>query len=201
MDKREIHKAIRHKFHLSNRTTRTSNLPYCSGMRYPRSVLAELFGDLNFDLGAEIGVRRGNFSRQLCEANPDLHLYCIDIWGVYDNKYTQEKQDEIFNYASKRLAEYNCTLIRKASLDALEDIEDASLDFVYIDANHKFDHAMMDIILWSKKVRKNGIVSVHDVYGGEVGVQKAVESYVHCHHIDPWYVTKELAPTAYWVKP
>jgi hypothetical protein len=60
---------------------------------------------------------------------------------------------------------------------------------------------MLDIILWSKKVRKNGIIACHDCYGGETGVEKAVEAYTHSHHIDPWYVTKELQPTAYWVNP
>lgn len=196
-----IHKTIRKKFHLSNLTTRTANLPYCSGMRYNRDHLAELFCELGFKIGAEIGVRQGAYSAKLCHRNPGVELYCIDVWGVYDNKYTQEKQDYIYSKAVKNLAKFNATLIKKKSLDAVGYFQDGSLDFVYIDGNHKFDHVMVDIIEWSKKVRKGGIIAVHDFYGGEVGVQKSVEAYVHCHHIDPWYVTKELAPTAYWVKP
>jgi hypothetical protein len=201
VDNRAIHKAIRRKFHLSNLTTRTMNLPYCSGMRYNRYTLAELFGELDFNKGAEIGVRQGTYSRRLCNRNPNLEMFCIDPWDVIGTKYSKEKQDRIYKTAVRNLSKYNATLIRKTSMEALDDFEDESLDFVYIDGDHNFDFVVMDIIFWSKKVRKNGIVAVHDCYGGEVGVEKAVEAYVHCHHIDPWYVTKELAPTAYWVKP
>ena len=201
VDKTTIHKAIREKFHLSNLTTQTMNLPYCSGMRYNRNHLAELLGELVFNRGAEIGVRQGAYSTRLCRCNPNLKLFCIDVWGVCGNKYTQEEQDFMYSKAEKNLSKYDTVLIRKKSLDVIEDFKDESLDFVYIDANHNFDFVMMDIICWSRKVRENGIVAVHDFYGAQVGVQKAVEAYVHCHHIDPWYVTKELAPTAYWVKP
>lgn len=201
MDSRAIHLAIRNKFHLSNLTTRTANLPYCSGFRYNRNHLAELLGELGHNRGAEIGVREGAYSARLCRHNPNIELFCIDVWGVFDKKYTQEKQDSIYAKAVQNLSKYNATLIRKKSLDAINDFKDESLDFVYIDGNHKFDYACPDIIYWSYKVRTGGIVAVHDCYGGEAGVQKAVEAYVHSHHIDPWYITKELAPTAYWVKP
>lgn len=201
MSNKEIHQAIRRKFHLSNLTTRMANLPYCSGMRYNRYHLAELLGELGYNKGAEIGVRQGAYSAKLCRSNPNLKLLCIDPWSALGEKYPQEKQDFIYSKAIENLSKYGVTFIRKTSFDALADVEDESLDFVYIDGDHKFDTAMMDIIFWSRKVRSGGIVAAHDCYGGEVGVQKAVEAYVHCHHIDPWYVTKELAPTAYWVKP
>ena len=116
-------------------------------------------------------------------------------------KYTQKRQDEIYAYALQVLSSCNVKIIKKDSVEALSDIEDRSLDFVYIDGDHHFDFVCPDIINWSKKVKHNGIVAAHDVYGGEVGVQKAVEAYVHAHDIRPWYVTKELMPTAYWVNP
>ena len=201
MDKAAIHKAIKRKFHLSNLTTRTMNLPYCAGQRYSRTHLAELFGDLGLNKGAEIGVRAGGYSVRICNRNPSVKMFCIDPWSALGTKYPQERQDFIYSRAIKNLAKFNVTFIRKTSMDAVGDFKDESLDFVYIDGNHNFDFVMVDIIEWSKKVRKNGIVAVHDFYGGEVGVQKAVEAYAHCHHIDPWYATKELAPTAFWVKP
>lgn len=199
MDNRDIHIAIRNKFHLSNKTR--TNLPYCSGQRYNRNHLAELYGELNFNKGAEIGVRRGRYSEILCKNNPNLELYCVDSWDAYDNKYPQPKQNRIFRYAVDKLSKYNTKIIRKSSMDALSDVEDNELDFVFIDANHRFDYVMMDLILWAHKVRSGGIISAHDFYHGEVGVLKAIESYVHCHNIVPWYATKELQPTAYWVKP
>jgi hypothetical protein len=195
----DIHETIKKKFHLSNKTMR--NLPYCSGQRYNRSNLAELFGEIQFNIGAEIGVRRGRYSRQLCHCNPNLKLFCIDPWSAYDTKYTQKRQNEIYAQAVKNLSGYNVQIIKKDSVAALVDIEDQSLDFVYIDGDHHFDFVCPDIINWSKKVKRGGIVAAHDSYGGEAGVQKAVEAYVHAHDIRPWYMTKELMPTAYWVNP
>jgi hypothetical protein len=199
MNSKEIHEAIKKKFHLSNKSL--LNLPYCSGWKYNRNHLAELLGELNFNKGAEIGVRAGRFSMQLCKCNPNLELFCIDPWNEYDPKYYQAKQDRIYAEAMKNLSPYNAKLMRKTSLDALEYFKVRSLDFAYIDGNHKFDFVCPDIIYWSMRVKSNGIIAVHDVYGGETGVLRAVEAYVSSHNIIPWYITKELAPTAYWVNP
>jgi len=199
MDRRELHRRIREKFHVKRRV---DNLPFGAGRRYNRNHLAELLGELQYNKGAEIGVRRGRYSIQLCKCNPNLKLYCIDPWNDYDPKYPLSKQEKIYQEAKTNLSPYNATLIRKASMDALSDFDDESLDFVYIDGNHKYDYIAPDIIFWSKKVRPGGIVGCHDYYAfGWSGVVQAVNSYTFCHDIRPWYVTKELEPTAFWVKP
>ena len=155
--------------------------------------------ELNFNIGAEIGVRRGRYSKYICKCNPKLFLTYIDPWMAYD-RYNQEKQDAIYNDAVKNLNGFNVKIIRKTSVEALSDIEDRSLDFVFIDGNHHFNYVVIDIIEWTKKVKKNGMIVVHDYYPfGDNGVIKAVDAYTHRHEINPWFVTKELEPTAYWV--
>lgn len=194
-----IHNAIRRKFDLKRKV---DNLPYGTGRKHNRNDLAELFGELKFNVGAEIGVRRGRYSMQLCKCNPDLKLYCIDPWAPYGNKYTIEKQDQIYAEAIENLKPYQAAIVRKSSMDALPDFLDESLDFIFIDGDHTFDHVCPDIIFWSKKVRRGGIVACHDYYAfGWSGVMQAVNSYTFCHDIRPWYVTKELEPTAFWVNP
>ncbi len=195
---REIDKIIVRKL----RIREIDNLPYGSGRRYTRNNLAELYNTLGYKTGAEIGVRRGRYSRILCKANLNLLLYCVDPWSEYSNKYRAEKQERIYGEAVENLKDLNVKIIRKNSIDALEDFKDGQLDFVFIDGNHTYDYVAPDIIYWSKKVRSGGIVSVHDYYNfGLSGVVPAVDGYTKSHHIDPWYVTKELEPTAYWVKP
>jgi predicted O-methyltransferase YrrM len=71
------------------------------------------------------------------------------------------------------------------SEDAVKHIPDNSLDFVYIDANHKYDFVMLDILLWSRKVRKGGVVSGHDYFNNpkyNMGVKPAVDDYVRQHN-------------------
>ena len=87
-------------------------------------------------------------------------------------------------------------------MEALHDIKAQSLDFVFIDGDHSFDYVVQDIIYWSKKVKSGGIIACHDYYPfHDCGVMNAVNAYTHSHNINPWYATKELEPTAFWVNP
>lgn len=135
-----------------------------------RDQLATLFCELEFNKGAEIGVEKGLYSEVLLKANPNLSLYCIDAWKIdtYDPNFkdvenAQELFERYYKEAIERLSNYSgATIIKKTSMDALSEIPDESLDFVYIDANHDFVSVTNDIYHWSKKVRKGGIVSGHD---------------------------------------
>ena len=198
--KHPVHKLIWKHFHFSGNQR---PIPWGSSMRYTRDRLGKLFFDAGYTKGAEIGVRKGKFSRVLCKANPDLHMFCVDPWMPYGGrKYTKEKQDGLFEIAKKTLAPYNVTFIRKTSMEGVKDFEENSLDFAYIDGNHLFDFVMEDIIHWSRRVMSGGIIAVHDFhFGSNVEVVEAVSAYTRANHIDPWYVTKESQPTAYWVKP
>jgi hypothetical protein len=198
--KHPAHKHIRRVYRYEEKDR---PIPWGSSMRYKRSRLGIVFAKAGYKIGAEVGVRKGKFTKILCEANPDLKMYCIDPWMPYGRAYyTKEKQDHLFEVCKKTLEPYNAVIIRKTSMDAVRDFEYDSIDFVYIDANHEFDFVMEDIIHWSRRVRPGGIVACHDFhYGSNVDVFEAVTAYTRAHHIDPWYVTKEAQPTAYWVKP
>lgn len=152
-----------------------------------RIELAQYFNELKFKRGAEIGVADGRFSQILCENIPDLRLLCIDAYEAYaDNSQdgTQAQQNECFKIAQRRLRYYNASFITKMSLDALLDVDDDSLDFVYIDANHKFDYVIQDIINWNKKVKSGGIISGHDYWSiRDFGVKEAVDIYTKVHNI------------------
>jgi len=178
---------------------RRFNLPWYP-RRGTRLHLAELFGELGFKFGAEIGTCRGEYAEALCKANPNLHLTCVDPWMAYRG-VSQERADRMYKIAVERLAQYDATLCRKPSLEAALEFADSSLDFVYIDGDHTFDMVVQDIIAWVPKVRREGIVALHD-YHFSVGadVVMAINAYTHCHNINPWYVTREEFPTAYWVQ-
>lgn len=130
-----------------------------------RSDLAIKFKELGFTIGAEIGVDRGLYAKEICEANPGVKLFCIDPWKIYpDNTdyYDQGVLNVNHKNTIRRLAPYNCEIIAKSSMGAIKSFSDNSLDFVYIDANHNFKYALEDIVKWSKKVRPGGIVAGHD---------------------------------------
>lgn len=175
------------------------NQPYV-GARATRLNLAEIFAKAGYQHGAEIGVRHGRYSEALCQTIPGLALLCIDPWTPYRG-HSAEKMERTYQGAKSRLEPYNATLIRKPSMEAVVEIPDGSLDFVYIDAMHEFDPVMMDILHWVPKVRAGGIISGHDYcwyYQG--GVVMAVDAYVRAHDIQPWYVThRDKEPSWLWV--
>lgn len=118
-------------------------------------------------VGAEIGVQKGIFSRQILKYWKG-RLLCIDIW---DNK--EDLED------AKRLLMPEATLIKGYSGEISNNIEDESLDFVYIDADHHYENVRDDINAWFRKVRKGGIVSGHDYcrYQDYFGVIEAVNEF------------------------
>ena len=163
MDEKSTLRVIRKKFRPGGRA---KTLPLPLRKNGDRVRLAELFCDLEYNIGVEIGTHKGQYSEVLCSANPKLKLYCIDPWGEYLNMphVMQNKQDELYQEAVTRLEPYNVEILRKKSMEALKDFVDRSLDFVYIDANHDFPFVYEDITEWAKKVKSGGIIACHDFY-------------------------------------
>lgn len=168
---------------------------------FTREQLAMLFGELGFTRAAEIGVAEGIYSEVLCKHIPNLKLLCVDLWSRYAKKGNID-QEKCFDITQRRLAPYPVEYIRKPSMDALADVKDGSLDFVYIDADHRFDFVMRDVIEWSKKVRSGGIVAGHDYYHFKgSGVVEAVNAYTFAHQIHEWFIDDQREQSFFWVKP
>lgn len=133
---------------------------------FGRLDLAQMFHDLDFRTGVEVGVAAGWFSHQIMKRNPQLFLFGVDPWSRYKG-YTDYTRTSTFttleDEAHERLDQFpNYTFVKKFSMEALEDFEDGSLDFCYIDANHGDPYVSQDINGWYKKVRCGGILAGHD---------------------------------------
>lgn len=190
-------------------------IPDCS-----RDDLPQFFVDMGFKTGAEIGVYKGKFSQKFLQAG--LNMFAIDPWLVYydfSNPDMIKRMDYLYACAKKNLAPFpNCTIIKKSSMEALADIPDASLDFVYIDGHHIFRYVAEDICEWSNKVRTGGVVAGHDYFfNGALNparlchVAYVVDAYVKSHGITNWYLLgreekvegekRENCRTWMWIKP
>ena len=173
-----------------------------------RNQLAELFAELGYKSGAEIGVEQGEYSEVLAKANPEAKLYLVDRWKAYRgyrDHVSQEKLDAFFETTRARVERFPAVLMRKASLDAARDFKDESLDWVFIDANHSFDWVMQDIIHWTPKVRAGGLVCGHDYFVGTQGqghqVPIAVKAYTEAHKVWPWFVARgDHSPSWFFVR-
>jgi hypothetical protein len=182
------------------------NLPY---KRW--EIFAKLTKDMGFTVGAEIGVERGKFANHLLKNNPQLKLYGIDAWKTYKNydglpDISQERLSYYYKEARERLKSYNIQLVQDLSINAVKRFADESLDFVYIDANHRYEFVTEDIQAWSKKVKKGGMVAGHDYLDNpkediNYGVKKAVDEWVKNYNIQYLFITKQDEfPTWFYIK-
>lgn len=197
---------------LAHRVQSTKRLPYPVGLS--RTQLPLLCRQLGFTKGAEIGVWKGAYSASFCEANPKLHMLCVDPWLSYpawlDTKNASpekatEQIADAYQIAQTRLRRLNCTIVRAFSVDAAKTVADNSLDFVYIDGNHVKDAVLEDLDTWSPKVRPGGIVAGHDYRAftnkPTIHVIEAVQEFTRRHQIDPWFIlAADRTPSFLWVK-
>lgn len=134
--------------------------------------------------GAEVGVFRGETSALLLNSFSDLHLVMIDPWIEvgFRSKFSiddaRREARELTEFAKKRR-----TIIREHSHQAARYFEDEWFDFVFIDANHKYEGVKEDIGLWWPKVKPGGLLLGHDYNGrldkkGKFGVKRAVDEFV-----------------------
>lgn len=151
-----------------------------------RDDLPRLFVEMGYKVGAEIGVYKGEFSELLSQA--ELKLFAIDPWLIYkdyNNPRGQPRLDFLYEHTKRLLAPYpNATIIRNTSMEAVNDFADASLDFVYIDANPEFRYVAEDLTEWTKKVRPGGIVSGHD----NINATNIIKAYAQAYNIPDWYL-------------
>lgn len=144
-------------------------------------------------VGAEIGVFTAALSSRLLQRE-DLTLYMVDSWGEspQDSDYaksgdfhaelTQAQQDGYFANACEVVEKFEerAKIVRKPSVEAALDIQDKSLDFVFIDADHSYEGCKADIRAWLPKIKNDGILCGHDYKNTDYpcfGVDKAVDEF------------------------
>ena len=68
---------------------------------------------------------------------------------------------------------------KQFSLLSVEDYEDGTIDFLFIDDDHNYEHVCMELKLWMPKIKKGGIIAGHDymVRNKDFGVKQAVDEF------------------------
>lgn len=118
----------------------------------------------------ELGVLRGDFSRDLIKVmNPSV-FYLIDI-------NTDKIEADVKTHSA-------AVVLTGISWDIMANLQNESLDYVYIDADHSYHAVKNDIMITHQKLRVGGILQFNDytTYSPSenlhYGVLNAVNAYI-----------------------
>ena len=163
--------------------------------------------------GAEIGVKEGKYSERILHFWQGQLLYSIDPWKEFGEDYQdianvgQAQQDAYYFETQGRLARFDgrSRIFRMTSEEAAHELEDGSLDFAYLDAQHHYEAVKHDIALWWPKIKKGGLLCGHD-YSDEnetdekgnvtvFGVKRAVDEFAKETGAKSFTTTKDKRPS------
>lgn len=164
--------------------------------------------------GIEIGVNCGDYSEILLNTSKLRKIYLLDIWKElpYEQYYditnkAQDEQDNKYYMVVEKMKQYGerVEIIRKDCSIAYSDFEDGFFDFIYIDANHKYEYVKNDIANWYPKLKTNGLFAGHDYLDGKIGktifgVKKAVDEFCEAINKKATITTEKPCPSWYFIK-
>lgn len=121
-----------------------------------------------FTRGAELGVDKGILFGMLLRECPNLHLIGVDTFP--DAERSHRVPQLVANYQGR------ASLLPMTTHEASGLVEDGSLDFCFIDADHSEAAVHDDIVCWRSKVRPGGWLGGHDYNRKFPGVTRAVNA-------------------------
>lgn len=169
------------------------NLSSCSWPSLYYSKIQNLIEATECKSFAEIGVAYGYHAIHILKNNPSIIYFGIDpylphydrkdpfsrdVESLFPGDNPSDSMNRLYLAVQKELEDFpeRGNLLRASSLDAAEKFEDASLDIVYVDANHTYSQALADLEAWFPKIRSGGLLIGDDWDWPEV--KKAVHTFI-----------------------
>lgn len=121
--------------------------------------------------GVELGTYEGEFAEQILRNWRGEKLWLVDSWCYLDDYLdSYNGSDEVmqarYELAMRRLQCFRSRVgwLRERTEIGVSRFQDETLDFIYVDANHSYFHALNDLRLWYPKVKRGGLISGHDYF-------------------------------------
>ncbi len=148
-----------------------------------------------FPLCVEIGVHRGEFSKQIYDLLIPGFLVLIDPFETGGKRYDEDmgftqvaystEDDYVLVYNKFEEDSDTVFVYRDFSFSAIKDEyfeEDEYFDFIYIDGSHLYEDVKRDLNDWLPKLKDGGIIGGHDyIAQPSFGVIPAVDEFCNEH--------------------
>jgi len=148
--------------------------------------LISMVTENDFRVGAEIGCANGATTGRLLRYCRKLKLIAVDKWekvdacpeaGEMGGGLGCESWDPVNGFkrfhSQTHANRDRLTVLRGDSSEMAKEVKDGSLDFVFIDADHRYPAVLKDMAAWVPKLKTGGILCGHDIH--LLGVRRAVE--------------------------
>ena len=146
-------------------------------------------------MGAEIGVYRGQFSREIVRVvRPrELHLIdgwwtlygeCYPDWGSYSD-FGRLRTRDAYAEATRAVQGAPVTFHVGDDCEVLHGFPDCYFDWVYLDSSHEYAQTIEELELLRPKMKPNGLIAGHDWLEDPKhphhGVYRAVRRFCQLH--------------------
>jgi len=157
--------------------------------------------------GAEIGVFEGEFSKLIIDAVQPQKFYMVDLFSgsmvsgdKNGNNMKTISLDESYNKLTEQYKLNDRVNVYKGkSVDFFKEIADDSLDFIYIDGDHSYEGAKVDLQNAFYKVKSGGLICGHDYTPRFQGVVDAVNEFVSKYKFDLKITSEDTCASFYIV--
>ena len=153
---------------------------------YYYGIFSQVIRENNFKKCAEIGIGYGFHAKEILDTTNVDTLYLVDPMIYYPNDTFANDVvgyggfDKLVTNMKLNLSEHKTRYVwfRQPSLSIRSSqIEDESLDAVFIDADHSYLAVLQDLPFWWKKLRKGGWLLGDDYASCCPGVTQAVDEF------------------------
>ncbi len=101
----------------------------------------------------ELGVEKGYLTEAVGREFPYASITGVEVDSTFLNRY---QEMEIRNPNLK------IYLSSSISSSVLGKFDEQSIDFLYVDSLHTYDHVMAEMTLWHPKMKVGGVIACHD---------------------------------------
>lgn len=139
---------------------REINLKNCRLLSDRLSLLDCIKEDFKTEINfVEIGVAFGDYSEEILHRCKPKKLILIDAW---QGERYEKGLDNVKSKFTNEISDGKVEIKKGYSTDKLKEIENNTLDVVYIDTVHDYETTWNELLLCKDKVKASGYIAGHD---------------------------------------
>lgn len=167
--------------------------------QYYYGVFSSIIRENNFKTCVEVGIGYGFHATEILENTNVEKLYLVDPMQYYPNDLFAEDVikyggfDNLVKNIKLHLTPYEqrYTWYRCPSLSITnEQIEDGSVDAIFIDGDHSYDAVSKDLVFWWKKLKVGGWLLGDDYNSSFIGTTQAVNEFAANNNLKLEFLSK-----------